>query len=404
MTPTLDDARDLDARDRLASLRTRFLPAHDDGLVAYLDGNSLGRPPRATADRLADFVDQQWGTRLIRGWNEGWLELPERIGDRIGEVCLGAAPGQVAVGDSTTVCLYKVIRAAVSARPGRREIVTDRDNFPTDRYVVEGIAGELGLTVRWIDVDPDRGATPEQVSTVVGEDTAVVTLSHVAYRTGFVADMAAITRIAHEAGALVVWDLCHSVGCLPVELDGLDVDFAVGCTYKYLNAGPGAPAFLYVRREHQDLRQPLQGWLGRLDAFDMAQGYEPANGVRSFLSGTPPVLAMLGVAEGVELVAEAGIGRIREKAAALTAFAVALADDRLAPLGLGLASPRDPAERGGHVTLRRDDAVELTAKLTEAGVLVDYRAPDGIRLGLSPLTTSFEELWNAVDVIHATAS
>ncbi len=404
MTSTVDDARDLDTRDPLAPLRAKFLPAHDDGLVAYLDGNSLGRPPRATADRLADFIDQQWGTRLIRGWNEGWLELPERIGDRIGEVCLGAAPGQVAVGDSTTVCLYKLIRAAVSARPGRREIVTDRDNFPTDRYVVEGIADELGLTVRWVDPEPGRGATPEQVSTVVGEDTAVVTLSHVAYRTGYIADMAAITRIAHDAGALVVWDLCHSVGCLPVELDALDVDFAVGCTYKYLNAGPGAPAFLYVRREHQHLRQPLQGWLGRLDAFDMAQGYEPAPGVRSFLSGTPPVLAMLGVAEGVELVAEAGIERIREKAAALTAFAVALADDRLAPLGFGLASPREPAERGGHITLRRDDAAELTTKLTEAGVLVDYRAPDGVRLGLAPLTTSFEELWHAVDIIRANAS
>ena len=397
MTPTLADARDLDTRDPLGPLRARFLPAQDDGIIAYLDGNSLGRPPRATAERVAAFIGEQWGTRLIRGWNEGWLELPERIGDRLGEVALGAAPGQVAVGDSTTVCLYKLVRAAVSARPGRREIVTDRDNFPTDRYVVEGVADELGLTVRWIEPEPDLGVTPAQVSTVVGDDTAVVTLSHVAYKSAYVADMGAITRIAHDAGALVVWDLCHSVGCVPVELDAHDVDFAVGCTYKYLNGGPGSPAFLYVRGEHQHLPQPVPGWLGRRDAFDMAQGYEPAPGVRSFLSGTPPLLAMLGVAEGVELVAEAGIERIREKAVALTEFDGELADQWLAPLGLTVASPRDPAVRGGHVTLRRGDAAALSAKLIEAGVLIDYRTPDGIRLGLSPLTTTFEELWRALD-------
>ncbi len=397
-------ARALDAADALAPFRDRFLPAADDGLVAYLDGNSLGRPPRATADRIAGFLRDEWGTRLIRGWSEGWLELGERVGDRLGEVALGAGPGQVVVADSTTVCLYKVLRAAVSARPGRTEIVTDDGNFPTDRYVVEGIAGELGLTVRWLESDPVTGVTADQVAAAVGPATSVVTLSHVGYRSACIADMAGITEVVHEAGGLVVWDLCHSVGSVPVALDALGVDFAVGCTYKYLNAGPGAPAFLYVRSEHQGLRQPVQGWLGRLDAFEMGPGYVPADGIRRFVSGTPPVLAILGVSEGVELVAEAGIDRIRQKGIALTGFAVELADEVLAPHGLVVASPRDPDVRGAHVMVTGSDAEQLSERLIEAGVLVDFRAPDGIRLGLSPLTTSFEEVRQAMDTIRRLAS
>lgn len=401
---SLDQVRALDATDELGAFRERFVPAQDENLVAYLDGNSLGRPPKATAARIAQFLEQQWATRLIRGWNDGWIDEPIRVGDRLGEVVLGAGPGQVAVGDSTTVCLYKLVRTAVSARPGRTEIVTDVDNFPTDRYIVEGIAEELGMVVRWIEPDPDAGVTVEDVAQIVGPETAVVTLSHVAYQSAFIADMGEITRLVHDAGALVVWDLCHSAGSVPIDLDGLGVDFAVGCTYKYLNAGPGSPAFMYVRAEHQELRQPVQGWLGRRDSFDMAPGYEPAQGVRRFLSGTPPILALLGVSEGVELVAEAGIDRIRRKSVALTELAVELTDAWLAPEGLTVGSPRTSKHRGGHVTVRRQDAAQLSERLTEAGVLIDYRAPDGIRLGLSPLSTSFEELWRAMDVVRSLSS
>ncbi len=390
--------RALDDQDELAGFRDRFLP--DDGTVtAYLDGNSLGRPPKATARRIETFLREQWGGRLARAWDEGWLKLPERVGDRLGEVALGAAAGQVVIGDATTVCLYKLLRAAVTARPGRSEIVADVHDFPTDRYVVEGVAEELGLVVRWVESNPDAGVTGEVLAEALGPDTAVVTLSHVAYRSGFLADMAEITGLVHESGALVVWDLCHSVGAVPVELDASGADFAVGCTYKYLNAGPGAPAFMYVRAAHQDLLQPVRGWMGRRDPFEMAAGYEPAPGMRRFLSGTPPVLALLGVSEGTELVAEAGIERIRRKSLALTGFALELVDAQLVPGGLTVASPRDPARRGGHVTIRRDDARLLSQRLVDAGVIVDYRPPDGIRLGPSPLTTSFEEVGEAVRII-----
>lgn len=397
--PSRDGARALDAADPLAPFRDCFVPIGDPGVVAYLDGNSLGRPPAATAERLQELVTGQWASRLIRGWSEGWFELPRRIGDELGATALGAAPGQLVLGDSTTIWLYKVLRAAVAARPGRREIVTDVHNFPTDRYIVEGVAAELGLTVRWLHPDPAGGVTAAQLAEVLSEQTAVVTFSHVAYRSAYLADLLAITRAAHGAGALVVVDLCHSVGALPITLDADGVDFAVGCTYKFLCGGPGAPAFAYVRADHQaGLRQPIWGWIGRDEPFAMAHGYRPADGIQGMLSGTPPVLALAGVAEGVRLVAEAGIDRIRAKAVALTEFAVALTDAWLAPHGVTLGSPRDPDRRGAHVTICRDDAEVLADKLIAAGVIVDYRTPDGIRIGLSPLTTGFEELWVAMDV------
>ena len=398
---TRAEAAALDAADPLGSFRDSFLPVTDGSVVAYLDGNSLGRPPAATLDRLAGLVRGQWGTRLIRSWSEGWFEVPRQLGDELAAAALGAAPGQVILGDSTTVWLYKLLRAAVAARPGRREIVTDVDNFPTDRYVAEGIATELGCQVRWLHPDPAAGVTVEQVRAAIGPDTAVVTLSHVAYRSAFIADMAAITEAAHEAGALVLWDLCHSAGSVPVALDECGADFAVGCTYKFLCGGPGAPAFAYVAREHQDgLRQPIQGWIGDRDPFAMEQGYRPAAGIARLQSGTPPIVGLAGVAEGIRLVAAAGIERIRAKAVALTEMAVALSDAWLAPHGVTLGSPRDPGCRGGHVTLCRADAAALSKTLIDAGVIIDYRPPDGIRVGLSPLSTSYEELWRAMDVMR----
>ncbi|GAB3173749.1 aminotransferase class V-fold PLP-dependent enzyme [Myceligenerans halotolerans] len=381
----------LDAADPLAHYRDRFVPSPE--LVAYLDGNSLGRPLRATRDRLAGFVDDVWAGRLIRAWDEGWMDAPTELGDTVGRVALGAAAGQTVVADSTTVMLYKLARAAVAARPGRDEIVADTENFPTDRFVLEGIAAERGMTIRWIAPDPALGVTADDVAGLVSERTALVLLSHVAFKSAFIADMPAITRLVHDAGALVLWDLCHSAGAVPVELDACGVDLAVGCTYKYLNGGPGAPAFGYVARRLQDeLRQPVQGWMGAADPFAMGPAYEPAPGIRQFVSGTPPVVGMLPMRDMLALLDEAGMAAVRAKSVALTEFVIEAADRHLAPLGVRVASPRDAAVRGSHVTLEHPGFREATALLWRWGVVPDFRPPAGMRIGLSPLSTSFTEV------------
>jgi kynureninase len=398
---TRDAAAELDAADPLREFRDRF--AIPPGTV-YLDGNSLGCLPRATVARLERIV-AQWGDRGVRAWDEGWLELPAEVGDRLGAAALGAAPGQVVVGDSTTVCFYKLVRAALDARPGRRVIVTDHDNFPTDRYVLEGVARERGAGIAWLRGDPCTGPDPDQVAALLDTDTALVTFSHVSYRSAHIADMAAINALVRDAGALMLWDLSHSAGSVPVSLDGDHAPLAVGCTYKYLNGGPGAPAYMYVKRELQaELRQPIWGWLGRRDPFEMAPGYEVAEGMTGFLSGTPPVLALAAVDEGVGLVAEAGIDAIRAKGVALTELAIALVDARLHPVGVSVASPRDPAHRGAHVALAHPDARELCAVLIDAGVIVDFRRPDVIRFGLSPLTTRFVDVWDGVEALRWAAA
>jgi len=402
--PDRTDAQALDAADPLAPFRSRFLP-HGDDVVAYLDGNSLGRPLASIAEAWRDLAENQWGHRLIRSWSEGWMELPEKVGDELAAATLGAAAGQTLIADSTTINFYKAMRAALNLRPGRKTIVIDRDNFPTDRFVVESIARELDLQIRWLNTDAAAGLTVDDVASALDDDVAVVTASHVAYRSGYLADAAAITDAAHRAGALAVWDLCHSVGSCEIALDDWDVDFAVGCTYKFVGAGPGAPAFLYAARGHHDhLDQPLWGWLGRADAFEMEQGYRPAAGVRSMMSGTPTIPGVLAVREGATVIAEAGIGAIRAKAVALTEMVIALHDEWLAPLGFALGSPRDAGRRGGHVTISRSDARELSATLIDAGVLVDFRTPDAIRIGLSPLPASFTEVWDAMAMIRDLAS
>ncbi|MDU0312503.1 aminotransferase class V-fold PLP-dependent enzyme [Phycicoccus sp. M110.8] len=399
------EATELDARDPLAAFRDRFLTPEGSDLVAYFDGNSLGRPVAEVAKRLADFVAGPWGNRLIRSWDEAWLDRPMQVGDRLGRLCLGAGPGQVFVGDSTTVLLYKLCRAAVDAMAaqGRTEIVLDTDNFPTDRYVLEGIAAERGLTLRWIETDPAAGVTLEQVREVVGPQTGLAVFSHVAYRSGHIADGPGITAAVHDAGGVVLWDLSHTVGSVPAELDAWGADLAVGCSYKYLNGGPGAPAWAYVATRHQDaLQQPIWGWLGRRDAFEMAAGYEPAAGLRSFVSGTPPILAMVPLDTTLDLIEEAGMAAIRAKSVELTEFALRIADAELAPLGVEVTSPRDPALRGGHVTLRRRGFRAVTATLWEEGVIPDYRDPDGIRIGLSPLSTSFAEVVDGMSALRDT--
>jgi kynureninase len=388
-------AAELDAADPLAGLRDRF--ERGDTTPLYLDGNSLGMLPTATARRIAEVVSQDWGAGLVRSWGE-WMELPERAGNLVSRELLGAAPGQVVVSDSTTVNLYKLASAALDARPGRPVLVTDDDNFPTDRYVLNGIARRQGAELRMIHTDPDEGITAADVAAAIGPDTALISLSHVAYRSGALADMAEISAIVHEAGALVLWDLCHSAGSVPVRLDTDGADLAVGCTYKYLNAGPGAPAFLYVRRDLQEqLRQPIQGWFSQRDQFAMGPIYDPVPGITRFTTGTPNILGTVAVEEGARLLGEAGIDRLRAKGIMLTSYLVALADAWLEPLGCTLASPRDPARRGSHVCLRHPEAWRISQALIRAGVVGDYRAPGRLRLGPAPITTRFTDVWAAMD-------
>ncbi len=387
------DPTPLDAADPLAQFRDRFVIAEPE--LIYLDGNSLGRLPRVTAERLREVVDREWGGQLIRGWDH-WIDQPARVGDLLAASVLGAEGDEVIVADSTTVNFFKLADAAVESLPARRFVVTDRANFPTDRYVLEGIARRRDLEIEWLDADPVDGPTVADVEAALAahpDDVALVTLSHVNYRSAAIADMAGITTAAHENGALVLWDLSHSAGSIEVDLGRSGADLAVGCTYKYLNGGPGAPAWLYVRRALQrELRNPIQGWFGRRDQFAMGQGYEPAPGIREWLTGTPGILALAAAEEGIRLVAEAGMAAIRAKGVALTDYAIALHDGWLAPLGFSLGSPRDSARRGAHVAVRREDARQLTGRLIEAGVVPDFREPDSIRLGLSPLTTSFADV------------
>jgi len=391
-------AESLDAADPLAGFRGRFV--REDPSLIYLDGNSLGPLPHATRARIAEVVADEWGAGLVRSWHR-WIELPGQVGDLLGEHLIGAAPGQVAVCDSTTVNLYKLACAALDARPGRSVVVTDDDNFPTDRYVLQGIAAQRGVELRMIGTDLDQGLAAGAVRAAVDERTALVSLSHVAYRSGALADMAAITAIAHQAGALALWDLCHSAGAVPVELDASGADLAVGCTYKYLNAGPGAPAFLYVRRElQQALRQPVWGWFGQRDQFDMGRAYQPAPGIGQFLTGTPQIIGTVAVQEGARLLAEAGIGRLRAKAVALTGYLIGLADAWLAPRGVTVASPRQAERRGAHVTLAHPEAWRISQALIREGVIGDYRTPDRLRLGPVPAYTRFTDVWDALDILR----
>jgi kynureninase len=388
-------AEELDAADGLARFRDRFVVA-DPGLI-YVDGNSLGRLPVETVGRLGERVEE-WGERLVQGWPD-WIDVPARVGDLLAPL-IGAGPGEVVMADSTTVNLYKLAGAALDARPGRRVIVTDAENFPTDRYVLQGLASAREVELRLLESDPVGGPTRDDVAAACGSgDVALVSLEHVAYRSGALADLEGITAVAHEAGALVLWDLSHAAGSVPVGLGAARADLAVGCTYKYLNAGPGALAYLYVRADLQEeLTSPIWGWFGQRDQFRMGPAYDPAPGVARFLAGTPPVLDLTAAEVGIRLVAEAGVAALRTKSVALTELAVALHDAWLAPLGFELGTPRDPARRGGHVSLRHEEAWPICRALIErAKVVPDFRGPDSIRIGLPPLYTRFVDVWDALD-------
>ena len=385
-------AEALDAADPLAGFRERFAIAGDEHI--YLDGNSLGRLPLAARERLHSLVEE-WGERLVSGWPD-WIDAPARAGDLLAAAVLGARPGEVVVTDSTTVNLYKLVNAALDAR-GAGALISDRGNFPTDRYVLEGIAAARALDLRLFESDPLTGPTPGDVAACAPGD--VVVLSHVAYRSGALADMAAITAAVRERGATLIWDVSHSVGAVPIDLRAAGVELAVGCTYKYLNGGPGAPAFLYVAEELQaGLRSPVWGWFAQAEQFAMDRAYEPVAGIGRFLAGTPPILQLAAVEEGVRLTAAAGIDRIRAKSIALTELMVELHDAWLAPLGFTLGTPREPAGRGSHVSLRHPDAWPITRALAErAHVTTDFRGPDSIRLGVAPLYTRFADVHDALD-------
>ncbi len=400
--PNRGYAQQLDQQDALAPFRAEFHITDPD--LLYLDGNSLGRLPRRTLEAMQQAVLHQWGERLIRSWGEGWYTTPQRLGDKIG-LLVGAAPGQVVVGDSTSVNLYKLVMAALSLRPERREVITDTYNFPTDIYIMQGCIRTLGdrFTLRLVDPDRNAGDPTQAILSAIDESTALVTLSHVVFKSGYLYDAAAITRRAHEMGALVLWDLSHAAGAVPVALDEWDADFAVGCTYKYLNGGPGAPAFLYVRENLQNSAvSPIWGWFSEEQPFAFDLTYHPASGISRFLCGTPPVISLLGIESGVDLLLEAGLARLREKSIAQTEYLIHLFDHALAPLGFTLGSPRDPTRRGSHVSLRHAEGYRINRALIEQMNLIpDFREPDNIRLGIAPIYTRYEDIWETIQRIAA---
>ncbi len=385
MTMTLDEARAHDAADPLRHFRDRFtLP---DGVV-YLDGNSLGVLPRAAPPALDDLIHRQWGERLIRSWNEGWIEAPRRIGDKIARL-IGARPGEVIAADSTSANLFKLLVAALRRDSGRTTIVSELGNFHTDLHIAEGAVGCVpGARLKAVPRDA--------LADALGDDTAVLLLTHVHYKTAERFDMAAWTARAHEAGALMLWDLSHSTGAIAVDLGGAGADLAVGCGYKYLNGGPGAPAFLYVaERWQQALANPLSGWMGHAAPFAFEDGYRPAPGIARWLSGTPAILGLAGLEAGVDLALEADMGAVEAKSVALF-DALAAAGDAI---GLACVSPRDPAARGGHISFRHPDAHAICQALIARGVIGDFRDPDIVRFGLTPLYLGFEDVVRAGEVL-----
>jgi kynureninase len=384
---TRDDAVARDLSDPLAPLRDRFVIP--DGLI-YLDGNSLGPLPVGVRERVAAVVADEWGRDLITSWNtHDWIDLPARAGAKIGRL-IGAADDSVIVGDSTSVQLFKLLVAATRLRPGRRGIVTDASMFPTDSYIASSVARMTGSEIRWCE--------PSDVAASLDEDVAVLALTHVDYRSGRMHDAAALTAAAHAVGALACWDLCHSAGVVPVELAQWNADLAVGCGYKYLNGGPGAPAFAYVHpRWHDSLDQPLIGWLGHAEPFAFEQNYRPAPGITRVLTGTPSVLSMTALDAALDAFDGVSMAELRAKSLALTDYLIALADEHLTAYGVTVEAPREHGRRGSQVCLRHSEAYGLVQALIARGVVGDFRAPDLARFGLAPMYVRFVDVWDAVE-------
>jgi kynureninase len=395
-------ALELDAQDKLAPFREAFV-ATDPGLI-YFDGNSLGRLPKAAIERAKQVVEKDWGEDLIRSWNKGWWEAPARVGDKIGTL-IGAAAGQVIVSDTTSINLFKLVMAALTLNPQRKRIITDTMNFPSDLYILQGCAQLLGNRHEIVRIDSnDEGVTPDlaALEAAINEDTALVTLSHVLFKSGYLYDMKRITEMVHRRGALVLWDLSHSVGSTPVALDDCNADLAIGCTYKYLNGGPGSPAFLYVNKSIQEkLSSPIWGWWGQNQPFAFGLDYAPASGATRFLVGTQPMLSMLTMESALEPLLQAGMDALRAKSILMTDYAVFLTDKILTPLGFSLGSPRDSARRGSHVSIRHPEGYRINrALIEELNVIPDFREPDNLRLGFAPIYLSFKDMWEGFDRIR----
>ena len=384
----LEDARQLDSADPLAFAREQFkLP---DGII-YLDGNSLGALPAVAAERLRHVTEREWGDDLIASWNaHDWIDAPTRIAAKLAPI-VGAKPDELLIADSTSVSLFKLFAAAVRARPGRNTILTQHRNFPTDLYVAQGLAEMLGLSLNAVPAD--------EVANAIDSDTAVVTLTHVDYRSAAIHDMSAINIAAHDAGALTVWDLSHSAGAIALDLDGTGCDLAVGCGYKYLNGGPGAPAFLFVGERLQDeLHSPLQGWMGHAEPFAFDDDYRPATGILKFLTGTPAILALAALEAGLDTFDGISMRDLERKARALSELFVGEVEAR-SGCELSLASPRDPTQRGSHVSFAHPEGYAIMQALIARGVIGDFRAPDLMRFGFAPLYNRFEDTWRAAELL-----
>jgi kynureninase len=393
MTLTLQDCRAMDAADPLARSRDAFaLPA---GIV-YLDGNSLGALPRQAEQRVREVMTRQWGRDLIKSWNlHDWIGAPARVGAKIARL-IGAKPGEVVVADSTSLNVFKALHVALRLRPGRRIILSDEGNFPTDLYMAQGLTKLLGSGHEL------KIVSPGEIASALTAEVAVLMLTEVDYRTGRLHDMAALTKAAHDNGALTLWDLCHSAGAFPVDLDGCGADFAVGCGYKYLNGGPGAPAFLYVaERWQQDAEQPLFGWMGHDAPFAFDLDYRPRAGIGRFLVGTPPVLSLTALEAGLDLFADVELAALRRKTGALGDLFIGLVEQELAGSDFILASPRAASERGSQVSLRHPEGYPIVQALIARGVIGDFRAPDILRFGFAPLYVSFVDIWSAVAQLKA---
>jgi kynureninase len=395
-------AENMDSNDPLASYRASFVITDPD--LVYLDGNSLGRLTQTILDRVQQVTEQEWGTDLIRAWNENWWEAPVRIGEKIARL-VGAAPGQVIACDTVSVNLFKLASAALALRPDRTRIVTDMLNFPSDLYILQGLVHSLGgkhTILRIGSLDGDVTPDLDSLAAAIDDSTALLTLSHVTFKSGYLYDMKAFTEMAHHHGALVIWDLSHSAGAVPVILDACNADFAIGCTYKYLNGGPGAPAFMYIRKELQEqVVSPICGWWGQNTPFAFGLDYLPAPGVTRFLTGSQPILSLLAMEAALDPLLEAGLERLRAKSLLLSEYLIYLSDTLLSPLGFHLGSPRTPERRGSHISLHHPEGYRINrALIEEMNVLPDFREPDNLRLGLTPLYTSFSEVWQGVDRIR----
>lgn len=393
-------AAELDVADPLRAYRDEFVITDPD--VCYLDGNSLGRLPKRTVDIVHRYLTEEWGSELVTGWSH-WIDEAQRVGDLIGRVALGAKAGQTLAVDTTSTNFYQLCDAALRSCPNRGTVLSDTANFPTDRYILEGLCDRYGKRLVLInDESGEEYVTPAMLAQHLGSDTALVTLSVVQYRSGALHEVRQLTRMAHDAGALVVWDASHAVGVVDMQFDADDVDLAVGCTYKYGNSGPGSPAWLYVNERLQStLRVPIQGWFAQRDQFAMGQGFDRADGMRGFQIASPSIVGMRCIESAFGMIGEAGLPAIAAKAALGTALMVRLHDEWLAPLGFELVTPRDPLRRGGHVTLRHPDAKQIAVAMRElTKVIPDYREPSSIRLAMSPLATSFAEVWEGFDRIR----